>query len=43
MLAPLFTVEAAAGDLSLPALFFAAGLASAFLAVGNLVSSRRRA
>lgn len=41
MIAPMFTAAAAVpGDFSLPALFFAAAVAAAFLAVGNLVSSR---
>jgi len=40
MVAPMFTVEPVAGDLSLSALFFAAGVAAAFLALGNLVYNR---
>lgn len=40
MLAPMFVAVPVTGDLSLPALIYAAGLATAFLAVGNLVSNR---
>jgi uncharacterized membrane protein YeaQ/YmgE (transglycosylase-associated protein family) len=41
MIAPMFTAAAAVpGDFSTSALFFAAAVASAFLAVGNLVHNR---
>jgi uncharacterized membrane protein YeaQ/YmgE (transglycosylase-associated protein family) len=41
MIAPMFTATAAvSGDFTLPALFFAAAVAAAFLAVGNLVYNR---
>jgi len=41
MIAPMFTGAAAVpGDFSLPALFFAAAVAAAFLAAGNLVYDR---
>jgi hypothetical protein len=41
MIAPMFTAAAAVpADFSASALFFAAGVAAAFLAVGNLVHSR---
>ena len=40
LLAPMFIAVPVTGDLSLPALFFAVGLATAFLAASNLVSNR---
>lgn len=41
MIAPMFTAVAAVPDaFSISALFFAAAVAAAFLAVGNLVHSR---
>jgi len=41
MIAPMFTAApAVAGDFSVAALFFAAAMAAAFLAVGNLVHRR---
>jgi uncharacterized membrane protein YeaQ/YmgE (transglycosylase-associated protein family) len=41
IVAPMFTAAAAApGDFSVSALFIAAAVAAAFLAVGNLVYSR---
>ena len=40
MLAPMFTAAAAPGDVSVGALFFAAAVAAAFLAIGNLVENR---
>lgn len=41
MIAPMFTAAAAIpGDFSASALFFAAGVAAALLAAGNLVSKR---
>lgn len=41
MIAPMFTAVAAVpADFSAAALFFAAGVAAAFLAVGNLVYNR---
>jgi uncharacterized membrane protein YeaQ/YmgE (transglycosylase-associated protein family) len=40
MIAPMFTAAAVPGDFSLSALFFAAAVAAAFLAVGNLVYNR---
>jgi len=41
MVAPMFTAAVAVpGDFSLSALFFAAAIAAAFLAVGNLVYNR---
>jgi uncharacterized membrane protein YeaQ/YmgE (transglycosylase-associated protein family) len=41
VIAPMFTAGALApGDFSAPALFFAAAVAAAFLALGNLVYKR---
>lgn len=41
MIAPMFSAAALApGDFSAPALFFAAAVAAAFLAAGNLVYKR---
>lgn len=41
VIAPMFTAGALApGDFSAPALFFAAAVAAAFLAAGNLVHKR---
>ena len=41
VIAPMFTAGAlAAGDFSAPALFFAAAVAAAFLAAGNLIYER---
>jgi uncharacterized membrane protein YeaQ/YmgE (transglycosylase-associated protein family) len=39
LVAPMFTAVAA-GDLSLPALVFAAGLAAAFIALASLIHER---
>ena len=40
VVAPLFTAAALPGDFSLSALLFAAAVAAAFLAVGDLVGKR---
>jgi uncharacterized membrane protein YeaQ/YmgE (transglycosylase-associated protein family) len=40
MVAPMFSAAAVPSDFSLSALFFAAAVAAAFLAVGNLVYNR---
>jgi uncharacterized membrane protein YeaQ/YmgE (transglycosylase-associated protein family) len=40
LLAPIFTAAPPTGEFSLAALFFAAALAAAFLAAGNLVHNR---
>lgn len=40
MLAPVFTTIAPTGEFSMPALLFAACVAAAFLAIGNLVHNR---
>jgi uncharacterized membrane protein YeaQ/YmgE (transglycosylase-associated protein family) len=40
MVAPMFTAAAVPSDFSLSALFFAAAVAAAFLALGNLVHRR---
>jgi uncharacterized membrane protein YeaQ/YmgE (transglycosylase-associated protein family) len=40
MVAPMFTAAAVPSDFSLSALFFAAAVAAAFLALGNLVHNR---
>lgn len=39
-IAPMFVAVPVTADLSLPALFYAAGLATAFVAVGDLMSKR---
>jgi uncharacterized membrane protein YeaQ/YmgE (transglycosylase-associated protein family) len=40
LVAPMFTAAAAPGDISFLALIFAAAVAAAFLAIGNLVHNR---
>jgi uncharacterized membrane protein YeaQ/YmgE (transglycosylase-associated protein family) len=40
MVAPMFTSTPVPGDFSVAAMFFAAGVAAAFLAVGNMVYNR---
>jgi uncharacterized membrane protein YeaQ/YmgE (transglycosylase-associated protein family) len=40
LVAPLFTAAALPGDFSVSALFFAAAVAAAFLAAGNLIHNR---